>query len=174
MNVNRFVIIATLLCMACLGSAVCAQTPNPMSTEVKGSYTNIKNNVLKAADKVSEADYGYKATPDVQSFGQRVAHISDANLRTCAALKGEQKTGSASSKTSKADIVAALKESYAYCDGVYDSMTDAEAVKLITLGRNQRSKISALWGLVAHDNEVYGAMGVYMRLKGIVPPSSER
>jgi hypothetical protein len=75
-----------------------------MSTEVKGSYTNIKNNVLKAADKVSEADYGYKATPDVQSFGQRVAHIADANLRTCAALKGEQKTGSASSKTSKADI----------------------------------------------------------------------
>ena len=44
---------------------------------------------------------------------------------------------------------------------------------MITLGRGQRSKLAALWGIVAHDNEVYGAMGVYMRLKGVVPPSSE-
>lgn len=79
----------------------------------------------------------------------------------------------AASKTSKADLVAALKESFSYCDGVYDSMTDADATKMVTLGRGQRSKIAALWGVVAHDNEVYGAMGVYMRLKGVVPPSSE-
>ena len=150
-----------------------APSVNPLSAEVKGAYTNIKNNVSKAADKMSEEQYGFKATAEVQTFGERIAHIADANVRTCAALKSEQKTVGAAAKTSKADLVAALKESFTYCDGVYDALTDAEAVKLVTTPRGQRSKLAALWGIVAHDNEVYGAMGVYMRLKGVVPPSSE-
>ena len=166
-----------LLAVACIGSALYAQTQtqtaNPLSAEVKGSYTGIKNNFLKAAEKMPEEHYGFKATAEVQTFGQRVAHIADANVRTCAALKGEQKSVGAGSKTSKADLVAALKESFAYCDGVYDSMTDAEALKMVTAGNRQRSKLASLWSIVSHDNEVYGAMGVYLRLKGIVPPSSE-
>ncbi len=162
-----------LLAVAFLGSALFAQTANPLSAEVKGSYTGIKNNFLKAAEKMPEEHYGFKAAAEVQTFGQRVAHIADANVRTCAALKGEQKSVGANSKTSKADLVAALKESFAYCDGVYDSMTDAEAHKMVTQGNRERSKLAMLWSIVSHDNEVYGAMGVYMRLKGIVPPSSE-
>jgi uncharacterized damage-inducible protein DinB len=165
--------IVVALAAAFAAPAVYAQTANPLSAEVKGAYTSIKNNVLKAADKMSEENYGFKATPEVQSFGQRIAHIADANMRTCAALKGEQKSVGAASKNTKAELVAALKESFAYCDTVYDAMTDAEATKMVSTGRGQRSKIAALWGIVAHDNEVYGAMGVYMRLKGVVPPSSE-
>lgn len=171
MNRHQVLILAAVLVMA--GSALFAQSADPLSGEVKGAYTGIKNNILKAADKMSEENYAFKATPDVQSFGQRVAHIADSNVRTCAAIKGEQKAVGAAAKTSKADLVAALKESFTYCDGVYDSMTDAEAAKMITTPRGQRSKLGALWGIVTHDNEVYGAMGVYMRLKGVVPPSSE-
>lgn len=154
-------------------AAPAAQPANPLSTEVKGAYTNIKNNFVKAAEKMTEENYSFKPTPDVQSFGQRVAHIADSNMRTCAAIKGEQKNLGAASKTSKADLVAAVKEAFAYCDGVYDSLTDAEATKMVNMGRGQRSKIGAMWGLVSHSNEVYGAMAVYMRLKGVVPPSSE-
>ena len=153
-------ICATIL----LASALYAQVANPLSTEVKGGYTNIKNNITRAADKMPEEHYAFKATPEVQSFAQRLAHIADANVRTCAALKGEQKNLNAASKTTKADLVAVLKESFAYCDGVYDSMTDADAAKMITTPRGQRSKIAALWGIVVHDNEVYGSMAVYMRL----------
>ena len=178
-------LLMLVLVTAFLTAALYAQNPappagqsttppaNPLSAEVKGSYTGIKNFVLKAADKMPEEHYGFKATAELQTFGQRLAHIADSNLRTCGAIKGEQKTGNAASKTSKADLVAALKESFAYCDGVYDAMTDAEAVKMVSMGNRQRSKIAMLWGIVSHDNEVYGAMGVYMRLKGIVPPSSE-
>jgi uncharacterized damage-inducible protein DinB len=141
---------------------------------VKQSYTSVKNNLLKAADKMPDENYSFKPTPEVQTWGQRVAHMADSNIGTCARLKGEQKSVGAASKTSKADLVAALKESFAYCDSVFDAATDADAVQMVNAGRGgQRSKISVLWGLVAHDNEVYGAMGVYMRLKGIVPPSSE-
>ncbi|MCI0336879.1 MAG: DinB family protein [Acidobacteria bacterium] len=168
---NRYLIV--MLAAAFVGSTLYAQSDNPLSTEVKGAYTNIKNNVLKAADKMSEENYGFKATAEVQTFGQRIAHIADANMRTCAALKGEQKNLGAATKTTKADLMAALKESFAYCDGVYDSMTDADAMKIVSTGRGQRSKLAALWGIVSHDNEVYGTITVYMRLKGVVPPSSE-
>ena len=77
-----------------------AQPANPLSAEVKGAYTNIKNNFLKAAEKMPEEHYGFKASDEVQSFAQRVAHIADANVRTCAALKGEQKSVTAAAKTS--------------------------------------------------------------------------
>ncbi|MEP7271253.1 MAG: DinB family protein [Acidobacteriota bacterium] len=171
MNRNYALTLVVVLTVA--GLVVQAQIPNPLSAEVKGAYTGIKNNVLKAAEKMPEEHYAFKATPEVQSFGQRVAHIADSNIRTCAAIKGEQKSVGAAAKTSKTDLVAVLKESFSYCDSVYDSLTDAEAPKMITTPRGERSRLAALWGIVSHDNEVYGAMGVYMRLKGIVPPSSE-
>ena len=89
---NRFMIsLAVLTTTLLTGSAVYAQTAstsqntNPLSAEVKGAYTNIKNNFLKAAEKMPEQHYGFKATPEVQTFAQRVAHIADANVRTCAA-----------------------------------------------------------------------------------------
>jgi len=161
-----------MIAAAFLSTALYAQD-NPLSTEVKGAYTNVKNNLVKAAEKMSDENYSFKPTPEVQSFAQRVAHIADSNARTCGGIKGEQKNVGAASKTSKADLVAALKEAFTYCDAVFDATLDADITKMITTGQQQRSKIARLWGLVSHSNEIYGTMGVYMRLKGIVPPSSE-
>ena len=85
----------------------------------------------------------------------------------------KRKTGAAKSKTSKADLVAAIKESFDACDKAFDALTDANALEPVAAGRGQQPRIAVLYGLIVHSNEVYGAMGVYMRLKGIVPPSSE-
>ena len=170
---KRYSLVLAAAVAAIAGSTAYSQTNNPLSTEVKTSYTSIKNYYLKAADKMPEDQYGFKPTAEVQTFGQRISHIADSNARTCGLIKGEQKNLGAAAKTTKADLVAVLKESFAYCDGVYDSLTDAEALKMISTPRGERSKLAALWGVVVHSNEVYGAMGVYMRLKGIVPPSSE-
>lgn len=168
---TRYFVIALSLAGFC---ALQAQTENPFSTEIKGSYTNIKNNLLKAADKVSEADYAFKATDAVRTFGQLVGHTADANLRTCSTLNGEAKQPSAGSKTAKADLVAALKDSFAECDKAFDAITDATGSQMVQMGgRGSRSKLSLLWGVVVHDNEMYGTMSVYMRLKGLVPPSTE-
>ncbi len=79
----------------------------------------------------------------------------------------------AASKTSKADLVAALKEAFSICDAVHDSLTDASAAEIVKTGRGQRSRLGLLAGNVSHANEEYGYMAVYLRLKGIVPPSSE-
>ena len=102
-----------------------------------------------------------------------MAHIADSQARTCSAVNVEPKSVGAASKTSKADLVAALKQSFEICDTAYDSLTDASAVAMITTPRGQVSKLGALVRNTTHDNEEYGYMSVYLRLKGVVPPSSE-
>ena len=156
-------------------STASAQAPdaNPLSSGLKGSYNTIKNNIIKSAEKMPEEHYGFKPMPEMQSFAQRMAHIADASIRSCAAIKGEQKTPPAGTKTAKADLIAALKETFTYCDSVVDSLTDADASKLATVGGRQSTKFQPLWGMVSHNNSIYGALSVYMRLKGVIPPSSE-
>ncbi|HLH37748.1 MAG TPA: DinB family protein [Bryobacteraceae bacterium] len=140
---------------------------------LKNAYNGIKNNITKMAEAMPEDQYIFKATPDIRSFGQLMGHIADAQGRTCAAVAGGAMPPSASSKTSKADLVAALKNSFDICDGVFNSLSDEDSAKMITAGRGgPRSKMGTLWGLVAHSNEEYGYSAVYLRLKGITPPSS--
>src|SRR5262249_40788917 len=146
---------------------------NPMSAEFKQMYNGIKNNLTKMAEKMPEENYSFKATADIRTFGQLVGHVADAQARTCSAVNGEQKAVNAGSKTTKADLVAALKESFAICDKAFDSLTDAKASEMIQVGQRQRSRLGMLTGMVSHSNEEYGYMAVYMRLKGVVPPSSE-
>jgi uncharacterized damage-inducible protein DinB len=170
--VNRISILA--LAGALLGAAA-LNAQNPLSSDVKNSYTGIKNTLLKAADEMSEADYSFKASPPERTYGEIVGHIADVQLGLCGNVKGEQKKGDAGSKTTKADLVAALKASFEYCDGAYDSMTDADAAKMVTLfGPRKATALAVLNFNISHDNEMYGQMVVYLRIKGLVPPSSQR
>src|SRR5215510_14302074 len=101
MNMNRYstIILAAVFVAAASASAFAQQTqpatppqnPNPMSAELKQSYANIKNNLTKMAEKMPEESYGFKATADIRSFGELVAHVADAQARTCSAVNGEQK-----------------------------------------------------------------------------------
>lgn len=182
MNRYSTIILAAVFVIAASATAFAQQSQpaaptqnaSPMSAELKAMYNNIKNNHIKMAEKMPEENYSFKATPDVRTFGQLVAHVADAQVRTCSAVNGEQKAVNAGSKTTKADLVAALKESYAICDKAFDSLTDAKAREMITVGQRQRSRLGLLAGMVSHSNEEYGYMAVYLRLKGVVPPSSER
>jgi DinB superfamily len=171
----RFALGAVLGCMCTLS----AQPPNPLSAEVKWTYGSIRNNILKLAEKMPAEDYAFRPTPDVEAFGRRVAHIADANMSVCSGLNGEPKRLGAASKTTKTELVAALKESFAYCDTVFDALTDQSARELVSsrLGGPfppdpMRSRLATLYNLVRHSNEMYGYMAVYLRLKGIVPPTS--
>ena len=154
--------------------APATQTANPISADLKLAYTSVKNNLLKMAEKMSEENYAFKATADVRTFGQLIGHVADSQARTCGLLNGEPKNLNASTKTAKAELVAALQESFAVCDKAIDSMTDAKAAEMITLGQRQSTCVGALARLIAHSNEEYGYMAVYMRLKGVIPPSSEK
>ena len=163
----------TIVMLLALPLAMGAQAPASAAAAVKAAYARIKSNFQKAAEKMPEASYGFAPTPSVETFGQRVAHIADSQMGTCTALAGERKMGVAKSKAAKADLLLALNQSFAACDKVFDELTDANALQSVSAGRGQQARIAALYGIVVHANEVYGAMGVYLRLKGIVPPSSE-
>ena len=166
---------AVLVCTGAAGFVAlqAQQQPPSVAASAKRSYMGIKNNFIKAAEKMPEENYSFKPADAVETFGQRVAHIADPQLATCTGMMGDRKMGTAKQKTSKADLVAAIKESFDACDKAFDALTDANALEPVAAGRGQQPRISALYGLIVHANEVYGAMGVYMRLKGIVPPSSE-
>jgi hypothetical protein len=166
----------SILFIAALGCAslVIGENANPLSSDLRQNYKQQKGVVLAEADRMPESGYAFKATPQVGSFGSRVAHVADAQFMICSAVKGESKKADTAGKTSKADILAALKASFDYCDGVYDSFTDAHATDPVTIFGERQTKLSALWGNLGHDEEMYGYMAVYLRLKGLVPPTSDR
>jgi hypothetical protein len=99
--------------------------------------------------------------------------VADAQTAGCSRVLGTPKTPGAASKTTKSDLVAALKDSFDTCDAAYASLSDANANDTVQSFRGPTTRLAALAGNMAHDNECYGSMAVYLRLKGIVPPSSE-
>jgi len=155
--------------------AIFAQQAQTEAQILKGAYNGIKNNLTKAAEKMPEEQYSFKASPDIRTFGELIAHVADVQARICSAAAGSEAPASPAGKTAKADLVAALAKSYEVCDGVFNSLTDADASKTMSMGRGgARSEFGTLWQfIIAHSNEEYGYLAVYMRLKGIVPPSSE-
>jgi uncharacterized damage-inducible protein DinB len=169
---HRLVLALAVAGMGC--ATLAAQSSNPLSEEARHAYEGVKKNILGAADAMPDADYSFKATPVVRSFAQIVEHVVQAQTHTCAAFNGETKTASISATSPKAEIVAALKESFADCDKAYGSLTDATAAQMVKSGRGERTRLGLLVGNTTHDVEQYSAMAVYMRLKGLVPPSSQR
>ena len=171
-----------LLLVACLSSVslpVAAQAPS-MSGSVKGMEALVKRDLSEAAAKMPEAEYAFKPTPDVRSFGELVGHVANANYFFCSQAKGEASPREDEFREgdAKADLVKGLDDALAYCDGVYSAATDAtyaEVVKVALPGGGPESPRGAVLAFnVAHNNEHYGNIVTYMRLKGHVPPSTER
>jgi hypothetical protein len=146
-----------------------AQTTNPLIGETRQAYTSVKGYLTRAAAAMPEENYSFKPTPEIRTFGALLAHIADHQMRYCSTALGARKQGGAA-KTTKADLVAALAASFAECDAAWDSITDANATEMV----GQRSKLGTLILDVMHSNEEYGYMAIYFRLKGIVPPSTDR
>jgi uncharacterized damage-inducible protein DinB len=160
--------------VACLLAASCAfaQSANPFMSELKQFYGVRKGDLLKAADRMPAEDYDFKPTLDVRTFGQLIAHIADAQMSFCSGAKGQPRRLNAASKSSKGDLVAALKASFDECDGVFESTTDATATVMMKAGDTEHSKFWSLLYATLHDNEEYGYIAVYLRLKNLVPPST--
>ncbi|MGP8245576.1 MAG: DinB family protein [Bryobacteraceae bacterium] len=171
---HRAVLLTFAATIGCLSLAAQPAAPNSLTTEGKQLYTAIKNNLIKAAEKMPEESYAFKASPDIRTFGALIGHIADTQMRYCGAALGEQKSVDAASKTSKADLVAALKSSFDFCDKAWDGTTDANATQTVGAGRMQLGRLTMLMRNTIHDNEEYGYLAVYLRLKGVVPPSSDR
>jgi len=175
----RTVLRALFICLMLAAAVAAAQentNPNPFSTFNKAAYARLKGIMLASAEKMPEESYSFKPVDTVRSYGQLVGHLADAQYLFCSIAMGEKNPAPniEKTKTSKADLIAALKEAEAYCDKAYDTMTDASGAQLVKLFGNDTPKLDVLVVNNMHNMEHYGNMVTYMRIKGIVPPTSEQ
>jgi len=148
-----------------------------LAASLQRSYASIKLNLTQGAEKMPESEYGFKPTPEVRAFGQLIGHVANAQFGTCAAVKGVANPNQGNDlekKATKAEFVKALADSFAFCDDAFSSLTDENVTQFVKQGQNEVTRAGVLANLVAHSNETYGTGVVYMRLKGLVPPSTER
>jgi uncharacterized damage-inducible protein DinB len=149
---------------------------NPISTWNKYAYARVKGILLKSAEKMPEENYSFKPVDSVRTYAQILGHLADAQYMFCSIALGAKnpQLDIEHTKTSKADLIAALNAAFTYCDKAYDGMTDASAAQIIKLFGNDAPRLGALTVNNMHDLEHYGNLVTYMRMKNIVPPSSEQ
>jgi len=167
-----------LLCLLALPafSQEKQSSDNPFSAINKRGYERTKGILLRSAEKMPEENYSFKPVDTVRTYGQIIGHLADAQYLFCSTASGEKNPDLKieKTKTSKADLVAALKDGFAYCDKVYDAMTDTTATQTVKFFGNDVPKFAVLSVNIGHNMEHYGNLVTYMRIKGIVPPTSEQ
>jgi uncharacterized damage-inducible protein DinB len=185
MTMGRFLVLVIAALCAIDASGQTSQTPpaNPLSTWLRDAFTRNRTNILRTAEKMPEEDYGLRPGPqmEVRTFGQQVGHVANYNYLWCSQSKGEKNPNASNDLTklsTKAEFIKAVTDAFAYCDGAYASLTDASGTEMIDItqenGRTTRNLRMALLILnYGHNNEIYGSMVSYLRMKSIVPPASE-
>ena len=167
------IVVATLLFTAAVLSAQ-DMPANPLIATSKAVFGISKADVLGSVNKVPDELWSYQPTKDVRTFAQLFAHIADGQYEFCGVAAEGKPIDKGIEKTAKTkeEIVAALKEAFAYCDAAYAKLTDAQAAETVTFFNMKITRLGALDFNTAHNMEHYGNLVTYMRLKNIVPPSS--
>jgi len=148
---------------------------NPLTTVSKNIYAMAKDDILRSAEKVPEDLWSFQPVKEVRTMGQLFAHVADGQYEFCGVVtegKPVDKGIEKKAKT-KAEIVAALKEAFGYCEAAYAKLTDADAATIVNMFGMKITKVGAMDFNITHTMEHYGNLVTYMRIKGIVPPSSE-
>ena len=182
-------VLTVALCLLSTAVPAAAQTTGAgyvetlsgsMAASANAMHKTIRRELAEAARIMSAAEYSFKPTPDVRSFAQLVGHVANGNFFLCAQAKGEKSpaTGDYEKTTDKDALVKALDDSLAYCDSAYAATTDATFTELVKLAApgpsHEAARGAVLMFNTSHNNEHYGNLVVYMRLKGHVPPSTAR
>jgi uncharacterized damage-inducible protein DinB len=180
-------VCSTVAVMAGLSGTAWAQTTGAgywdltpsMASVAKTMHDTVRRNLAEAAEQMPADEYSFKPTPAVRSFGEVIGHVINANYFFCSQVKGEKSPGTQDYEkvTDKAALVKALNDALGYCDAVYNDTTDgnfATLVKLPPPATTQTPRGMLLMFNTTHNQEHYGNLVVYMRLKGHVPPSTAR
>ena len=181
---RRFV--ALLLIALGLPASAAAQTTDggfaeqlspSMAATAKSLHATIRRNIAEAAAAMTAEDYAFQPTPQVRTFARLVGHVVNGNFFFCSMAKGERPPNTTNHEqvTDRAVLLKALTEALAYCDDAYTSTTDASYNSMVQVpGGQQTQRGAVLVFNTTHNNEHYGNMVVYMRLKGRTPPSTAR
>jgi uncharacterized damage-inducible protein DinB len=133
--------------------------------------------ILRAAEKMPEESYGFQPTPAVRTFAQLLGHIADGYTLVCASAVGEPLPAdiqqNEKTKTTKAELIAVLTKTSEYCDRAHVQLSGSKGAEVIDWFGTKHPRLSVLFFNTSHAWEHYGNVVTYLRLKGIVPPSSE-
>ena len=178
MTMTKIAIAATTMMLgaAMLSAQTPAATENGYTSALRVRWNAVKRNVAASAQAMPEANYSFKPTPDVRSFGELIGHLTNEHYLLCSPAKGEKNPQAAmdfEKKTAKADLVKALNDSIAYCDAVYMAAKDEPKAITPFSATQQDTPFRVMMLNITHDSEHYGNIVTYLRLKGIVPPSSQ-
>jgi uncharacterized damage-inducible protein DinB len=178
----KLIVLVLALATVALAQESQPAQDNPMSTWLRDAYMRNRSTIVRTAEKMPEESYGMRpgTQQEVRTFGQQVGHVANFNFLWCSQAKGEKNPNMANLEKveGKAELVKALNDAFAYCDAVYAGLTDAAGAQMIDItqesGRQTRNLRMGLLTLnYAHNNEIYGSMVVYLRIKNLVPPASE-
>ena len=177
---KRFIAAVSLTVLLGALFAVAQQPPAgqkfTMGAVVERGFKYNQDNLIAAAEKMPEADYSFKPTPQMRPFGQLVTHVALAQFGSCSALKGQpdpHKDDKEEAYKSKTDAVALLKASSALCKDAFSEVNEGNMNELVKAGQNEVARGLFVTGTNSHGQEMYGTMAVYLRLKGITPPTTE-
>ena len=170
---------ALLVAAAATQAQTRSGAPQPVADAVRSAWDGARKNIRESAEFMPEAKFTFKPVDTVRTFGQLIGHVAGANYVFCSAAKGEkspQAEAAFESLATKAALVKAWDDSVTYCNGVFAALTDRSAAETIDMPFEQGkgARVSALIGNVGHLNEHYGNIVTYLRMNGIVPPSSRR
>lgn len=131
--------------------------------------------LLRAAELMPEEQYDFKPTDEVRTFGQILGHVADSQYYFCSSVLGEESPSPRveETKTRKADLLTALQGAFAYCARGYEGLNDASGGHTVQLSSGGTPKLSVLDIDQVHTIEHYGNLIVYLRMNGIVPPTSD-
>jgi uncharacterized damage-inducible protein DinB len=176
--------LCTLLLLFLVSAAALAQDDmmaedmaDPVTRSLEGIHQMTSGTIVQTAEMLDDAMYTYRPTEDVRTAGQLLAHIANAQYFFCSTAAGTESPNDVNieeTATTKAEIVPALKEAFAYCDSVYGAMTDAQGAEARTMFGNPMAASGVLAFNTTHNYEHYGNLVTYMRMNGIVPPSSQQ
>ena len=148
-----------------------------LATSLQRAYGALKGNLTQAAEKMPDANYGFKpaSDPDLRTYGQWIGHQADNQFTNCATIKGVPNPSPAQSnekKMTKAELVKALADAFAFCDGAISALTDQNAMQMVKQGDGETARGGVASALLSHGLESYGIVVVYLRAKGIAPPNA--
>jgi uncharacterized damage-inducible protein DinB len=178
-SIARLVVFVGMVSVSVLASLANAQispnlpnpikAPNPLTTTLSIFRSNMQDKIMKSAEAMPESKYSYRPTKDVRSFAEIVTHLADISYTLCSSAKGEAPPATATAKGSKTEIIAYLKGSFDYCDGVYSGFADTHLNDPADFFGFKTNKMFILTQVGNHDALHYGNLVTYLRINGIEP-----
>lgn len=171
-NIWHFVALVSLL-----AAPAAAQAPaDPLTAALKRGWDGVALNLRESAEKVTEDKYSTRPSPDVKTFAGEIGHAANTHYFFCARIKGEPNPNKEDyEKTAGKDaLVKALIASNDYCSAIFTSANDKWLMEMVGQGAQAQPRAGILAAHIAHSNETYGTIVPYMRMIGVVPPSTAR